>query len=278
MKWKRIFLIAGIILVVLLVAAAVYIYPTYKFFFQEGKVAVDKDLTIIQGGGGNSGILVTDSAVIVIDTKMSGDAEKLFNLAREKAGRKKIIVINTHFHGDHVKGNHFYKGSAIYIGAYDGKFLQENIQVENMPNHFVKDSLMLNLGNEILYLYNMGQAHTWVDMIVLIKNRKIVFTGDLVFNHINPFLMKDSRANVDNWIAVLDKILEMPDVTLFVPGHGNPGDRSIVESMKTYFEDMKTAANDPSKEKTMIEKYKDWTAMPMMTSPGKTIDYIRNEK
>jgi cyclase len=277
MKWKRIFLITGVFMVVIIIVAAVYIYPTYKFFFREGKIPVDKELSIIQGGGGNSGILVTDSAIIVIDTKMSSDAEKLYNLAREKAGRKKIIVVNTHYHGDHVKGNHFYKDCSIYIGAYDEKFLRENVSVENMPDHFVKDSLILNLGNETLYLYNLGQAHTWADMIVVLKNRKAVFTGDLVFYHINPFLIRESGANVDKWIAVLDRILKLPDVTLFVPGHGEPGDRSIVEAMKNYFEDMKTAANDPSKEKTLKEKYKDWKEMPMMTSPGITIDYIRGK-
>ena len=278
MKWKRIILITGMILAVLIVIAAVYIYPSYKFFFTEGKIPVDKDLSIIQGGGGNSGILVTDSAIVVIDTKMSSDAEKLYNLAKEKAGQKKIIVINTHYHGDHVRGNKFYKGCAIYIGAYDQTFLQDNIPAENMPNQFVKDSLIMDLGNEILCLYNLGQAHTWADMIVLHKNRKVVFTGDLVFFQINPFLKKESGANVDKWILALDKILMMRDVTMFIPGHGQPGDRSIVEAERIYFEDMRTAANDPSKEKTLKARYKDWQEMPMMTSPGVTIDYIRNNK
>jgi glyoxylase-like metal-dependent hydrolase (beta-lactamase superfamily II) len=104
MKWKKILLITGIILVVIIVVAAVYIYPSYKFFFTGGTIRVDKDLTIIRSGGGNSWILITDSAVVVIDTKMSSDAEKLYNQVREKAGSKKIIVINTHYHGDHVKG------------------------------------------------------------------------------------------------------------------------------------------------------------------------------
>jgi cyclase len=278
MNWKRIILITGIILVVLIVIAAVYIYPSYKFFFNGGKIPVDKDLTIIQGGGGNSGVLVTDSAVVVIDTKMSGDAEKLFKQAKELAGSKKIIVINTHYHGDHVKGNHFYKGCTIYIGAYDQKFLQDNVSAENMPDQFVKDSLILDLGNEILCLYNLGQAHTWADMIVLLKNRKVVFTGDLVFYQINPFLKRESGANVDKWITALDKILIMRDVTMFIPGHGQPGNRSIVEAERGYFEDMKTAANDPSKEKTMKEKYKTWSELPIMTSPGITIDYIRSNR
>ena len=276
MKWKKILLITGIILVVIIVVAAVYIYPSYKFFFTGGTIPIDKNLTIIQGGGGNSGILITDSAVVVIDTKMSSDAEQLYKQAKEMAGSKKIIVVNTHYHGDHVKGNHFYQGCKIYIGSYDEKFLREELEPENMPNQFIKDSLVLNLGNEILCLYNMGQAHTWEDMIVWLKNRKVVFTGDLVFDQINPFLVKKSGANVDMWIAVLDKILRIPDVSMFVPGHGLTGDKSIVESMKHYFEDMRNAAKDPAQEEAMKAKYKDWTEMPMMTSPGVTIDYIRN--
>jgi cyclase len=278
MKWKRILLITGIILVVIIVLAAVYIYPSYKFFFTEGTIPVGKDLSIIQGGGGNSGLLVTDSAVVVIDTKMSSDAEKLYNHARETAGQKKILVINTHYHGDHVKGNHFYKGCSIYIRGYDEKFLRENVDPENMPNHFVKDSLIMNLGNEIVCLYNLGQAHTWDDMIVLLKNNKVLFTGDLVFHQVNPVLKKESGANVDDWIKALDKILGIQGVTMYIPGHGQNGDRSIVVGMKNYFEDMKTAANDPSKEKSIKEKYRDWRELPMMSSPGVTIDYIRNDK
>jgi cyclase len=276
MKWKKILLITGIILVVIIVVAAVYIYPSYKFFFTGGTILIDKDLTIIRGGGGNSGILITDSAVVVIDTKMSSDAEKLYNQVREKAGSKNIIVINTHYHGDHSRGNHFYKNCSIYFGAYDQKFLQEEMEPENMPNHFVRDSLILDLGNEILALYNMRQAHTWADIIVWLKIRKVVFTGDLVFSGINPFLKKESGTNVDMWITVLGKILRIPDVSVFVPGHGQTGDKSIVESLKHYFEDMRIAAKDPAQEESMKSKYKDWTEMPMMTSPGVTIDYIRN--
>ena len=277
MKWKKILIISGIILVVLIVLAAVYIYPSYKFFFTGGSIQIDKNLTIIQGNGGNSGLLVTDSAVVVIDTKMSGGADKLYKLAKEKAGNKKIIVINTHYHGDHVKGNHYFKGCPIYIGDYDRKFLSDNVSPEDMPDHFIRDNLYLDLGNETICLCNLGQAHTWDDMIVLLKNHQVMFTGDLVFNQINPFLKKESGANVDMWIMVLDKILAIPGVKTYIPGHGKPGDRSMVELMKNYFIDMKTAAANPSQEKALKAKYKDWTEMPMMASPGVTIDYIKGK-
>ncbi|MEI7897157.1 MAG: MBL fold metallo-hydrolase [bacterium] len=276
MKWKRIIIIIAIILVVLAGTAAVIFYPMYRFMFTENTIVVDKDLTIVSGGGGNSGVLVTDSAVVVIDTKMGGDAEKLYNLAKEKAGTKKIIVINTHYHNDHVKGNHFFKGCDIYIGEYDPKFLMDEVGTENMPNHYIKDSLCLDLGNEIACLYNLGQAHTWNDMVVVLKNKRVLFTGDLIFNKVNPFLVKKSGGDADKWIGALDRMLNLPDIGLVVPGHGETGDRSMIESMKTYFTDMKTAAADPSKEKEMKLKYKGWLELPMMTSPQATIDYIRN--
>ncbi len=276
MNWKKIIVITVIILVVIAGSAAIVFYPVYRFMFQENTRVVDKELTVVQGGGGNSGVLVTDSAVVVIDTKMGGDAEKLYNLAKSKAGAKKIIVINTHYHGDHVKGNKFFKGSDIYIGAYDQKFLSENIGAENMPNKFVKDSLIINLGNEIICLYNLGQAHTMNDMVVLLRNRKVLFAGDLIFHNVNPFLKRESGANVDKWIGALDQMLKLPDIGMVVPGHGLSGDKAMITSMWNYFLDMKIAAADPSKEKEMKEKYKDWTQLPMMTSPGATIDYIRN--
>jgi glyoxylase-like metal-dependent hydrolase (beta-lactamase superfamily II) len=275
MNWKRIILIALMILVLLAGAGAILFYPVYRFMFTEITRAVDKNLTIVQGGGGNSGVLVADSAVVVIDTKMGGDAEKLYNLAKSKAGNKRIIVVNTHYHGDHVKGNRLYKGSDIYIGAYDQNFLLEDVGPDNMPNHFVKDSLVMNLGDEVMCLYNLGQAHTWNDMVVLLKNRKVLFTGDLVFHNVNPFLVKKSGANVDKWIGALDRMLKIPDIGMVVPGHGESGDKTMIESMRNYFLDMKVAAADPSEEKEMKLKYKDWMKLPMMTSPGATIDYIR---
>ena len=64
---------------------------------------------------------------------------------------------------------------------------------------------------------------------------------------------------------------------MYIPGHGKPGDRSMVELMKNYFIDMKTAAANPSQEKALKAKYKDWTEMPMMASPGVTIDYIKGK-
>jgi glyoxylase-like metal-dependent hydrolase (beta-lactamase superfamily II) len=275
-RFLKILLIAGIILVVIIAAGAIYLYPSYRFFFQEKSIALDKDLTILLGGGGNTGILITDSAVVVIDTKMGGGGEKLYNLAKEKAGNRKIMVINTHYHGDHVKGNRYFKGCPIYIGNYDTSFLRSEIGEEDQPDIFVKDSLILNLGRENVLLLDMGRAHTFHDMVVFLENRKVLFTGDLIFHNVNPVLMQKSGTDVDLWINVLSRIIARFPSATYVPGHGVIGTKSMAESLKQYFLDMKAAASDSSLEKSLVEKYRDWQELPMMASPGKTIDYIRN--
>jgi glyoxylase-like metal-dependent hydrolase (beta-lactamase superfamily II) len=239
---------------------------------------IDNNLTVYLGGGGNSGILVADSAVVVIDTKMGTAAENLFNLAREKAGKKKIIVINTHYHGDHTKGNMFYKGSKIYIGNYDKSFLEKNVDHENMPTDFVIKDLKLNLGDETVQIYNLGQAHTFQDVIVYLENRRVLFSGDLVFNRINPYLKKESRANVDDWILALNAILMGWEINTLVPGHGAPGTKEIAIHMREYLEDMQDAAANPEKADQLKSKYKNWVEIPDMTSPEKTIEYIKENK
>jgi len=117
-------------------------YPSFKFFMISKEVVVDEKLTAIIGGGGNSIILNTDSAIVVIDTKMSKNAEKLYEKVLTIAQNKKIIVINTHCHGDHIKGNFLYPNSDIFIGNYDLDFLHKNIDEENFPNNIIRDKYL----------------------------------------------------------------------------------------------------------------------------------------
>jgi glyoxylase-like metal-dependent hydrolase (beta-lactamase superfamily II) len=272
---KKIFIGMGIGLLVIIIGAIILFYPMARMMTQKDIVRLDQSLTLMLGGGGNSGIIIGDSAVVVIDTKMMGSSENLYEFAKEKAGQKPIIVINTHYHGDHVKGNKFFKGSRIYIGSYEKEFLQKNIDAENQPTDFVKDSLLLDLGNEKVYLYNLGQAHTFNDLVVYLSNHNVLFTGDLIFNRVNPVLKEESGARVSQWIHVLDIILSRWGYSKIVPGHGQAGDKEMVLSMRQYFIDMTSAAIDPGKENQLAEKYKEWMKLPGMSSPEKTIEYIK---
>jgi glyoxylase-like metal-dependent hydrolase (beta-lactamase superfamily II) len=274
---KKILFGLGIVIVILITVFFIFYYPTYRFFTHKDVIQIDKNLTIVIGGGGNSCLLVGDSAVLVVDTKMMSNAEDLYKMAQEKAGKKPIIVVNTHYHPDHVKGNKFYKNDKIYIGNYDKTFLEKNVDADCQPNTFGKDSLILNLGNEIVELYNLGQAHTFDDMVVYLKNRKILFSGDLIFYEVNPVLKKESGADVDKWISVLNLLTTRWGDARIVPGHGKIGGKELMASLKQYFEDLKIAADQPSKESEMKAKYDNWTKISSLASPFMTIEYLKTK-
>ena len=155
-------------------------------------------------------------------------------------------------------------------------FLKKNMDNDNLPTYLVRDTFELDLGNEKVDLYNMGQAHTFDDLVVYLKNRKILFTGDLVFNHMNPVLKKESGANVDKWIGALKTIVTKWDINQLVPGHGKIDGKELAYSLIQYFNDMKECAANTDKQKELTIKYKDWFTMPFMASTDKTIDYIKN--
>ncbi len=232
---RKIFIGSVIALLAVIAVAAIVFYPAIRFMTQKETVELGPGLTVMLGGGGNSGVVVGDSSVVVIDTKMMGNGEDLYTLARGKAGQKPIIVINTHYHPDHVQGNKYFNGSRIYIGNYGREFLRKNIDAENQPTDFVQDSLLIDIGNEKVGIYDLGQGHTTHDVVVCLIHQNVLFTGDLVFNQINPVLKSESGARVSGWIHLLESMLGRWGGCKVVPGHGPIGGRELIETMHQYF-------------------------------------------
>src|ERR1700722_2597092 len=140
LKWT------GGILVILAVIGfilfKIYLDPVLKNMKQVSIVQYDKELTIVIGGGGNSGILVSDSLVLVIDTKMDDAAEQLYKKVKELAGNKPILVVNTHVHPDHTGGNKYYTGQQIIAGGnYTQEEWKKEAGAEGMPSQWLKDRM-----------------------------------------------------------------------------------------------------------------------------------------
>src|SRR3989337_4385352 len=61
-------------------------------------------------GAANSGFVVTEEGVIVINTQGPKDlALRLKKKIRETTDKPIVYVINTHLHGDHTYGNQYFK-------------------------------------------------------------------------------------------------------------------------------------------------------------------------
>jgi glyoxylase-like metal-dependent hydrolase (beta-lactamase superfamily II) len=270
------------IIILLLVAVGATLYMIYlRPFMQKMKqttvVNYDKELILVLGGGGNSGILVSDSLVIVIDTKMDEAAEQLFKTVKELAGNKPILVINTHYHPDHSTGNSFYTGQTIIAGGnYTKEFWVKEAGEKTLPTQWLQDRLDIKMGDDTVTLFNLAKnVHTASDIVVYLHKRKMLFGGDVILNKQAPAILGVS--DPDGYLTAFDMIPKQFDIQKIVPGHGAVGGIEVINDFRQYFIDMKTAATDPSKKDELVAKYKDWGQVPMFMSPGATISAIKKK-
>ena len=66
---------------------------------------VKDNLYVITGGGGNTAALVTDSGVVVVDTKNPGWGDAILTQIRTVTDKPVQMIINTHTHGANVGSN-----------------------------------------------------------------------------------------------------------------------------------------------------------------------------
>ncbi len=278
---KKIFKWIGILVLAVVAIGAtlymIYLRPFMQRMKQVTTVQYDKELTLVLGGGGNSGILVSDSLVIVIDTKQDEAAEQLSKQVVQLAGNRPILVINTHYHPDHTKGNKYYKGQNILVGGnYTKEFWIKDVDKETLPTMWLKDKMDIKMGDDTATIINLAQnIHTASDVMVYLHKRKMLFGGDIILNKQVPALF--GVADPEGYLYALDMLPKRFDIKYIVPGHGPMGGIEIIDNFRQYFLDMKTAATDESKKDELVAKYKDWAQIPVLMSPGRTISVFKDK-
>lgn len=252
-----------------------YLAPFLKKMKETEVVQYDKELTLVMGGGGNSGILSSDSLVVVIDTKMDEAAVALFSQVKQIAGNKPILVINTHIHPDHIGGNKYYEGCSIIAGANYGKeYWIKEAGEENLPTQWLKDRQEIRMGDETITLLNLAKdVHSESDVVIYLHKRKLLFAGDVILNQQAPVIM--GKANPNASIDVLEDLPKEFSIQTVVPGHGKMGDSTLISLFKVYFKNMKLAAEQNLLEDSLIAKYADWSQLPIMMSPEATMRYFK---
>jgi cyclase len=97
------------------------------------------------------------------------------------------------------------------------------VTFEHRLNVYVDDLLV--------ELHHFGTAaHTTNDIVAWIPERRVLFTGDLVFNGGTPFVLMGSVAGA---MMVLDRLMEY-DAEVLVPGHGPPCHPDMIDTVGEY--------------------------------------------
>ena len=211
------------------------------------------------GAGSNSGFVIGDDGVAVIDSFQKVDAAKSLLAEIRKITQLPVkYVINTHYHIDHVTGNGVYAeaGATIvaqknvrdWIHTENKKFYGANItdaqraSVENFtaPTMLYDTTLDLHLGSRVINVrYELG--HTGGDSVVLIPDANVVFCGDLFWRHTLPNLID---ASTEAWIATLAKLTQAHPAAAFISGHGDVGTADDVKAFQGYLIDLRKLVSD----------------------------------
>ena len=185
----------------------------------------------VEGGGGNSGVIVGDNGVIVIDAKTSaaGGKELLDDIAKVTP-KPVTAVILTHSDGDHVNGLASFPAGVKVIAHENNKKEQEKAlaaggrgapPADHLPSQVVtRNHESLKIEGVNLEVYHWAPAHTSGDLVVYLPTEKIVFTGDIIAAQMaDPFIHLEKNGSSEGWITTAKGIVAL-DCDRFVPGHG----------------------------------------------------------
>ncbi len=201
------------------------------------------DVYWVSGGVANSGFIVGEKGVIVIDAQMFMPEARaaLAEIARRTTKPVSQIIL-THSDPDHVLGlPAFAAGTPIIAHAHTRADMLAAGQGPNarpaakllmdfLPTRLIGHREELVLEGVQLSLFNTAGAHTDGDLAVYLPRQKIVFAGDLISPAIGayPGIHLCKRGSSQGWIASAEALLAL-DADLFVSGHGAPVTRAELQ-------------------------------------------------
>jgi glyoxylase-like metal-dependent hydrolase (beta-lactamase superfamily II) len=192
----------------------------------------------------NLGLVVGTESALLVDT---GSSPEQGRAVRESVAavtdRPLVAVAVTHWHFDHAFGlaafadlttvGHESVRERLASPEAAAEADRLGIVVAELvpPTRELVVAAAFDLGGRRVEVAHLGGGHTDGDLVVVVPDADVVFTGDLIESAGAPSFGPD--AVTDEWAGTLDGLVGlMTERTLAVPGHGDPVDRQFVFSQR----------------------------------------------
>jgi cyclase len=200
-------------------------------------------------GLNNTGFIAGNRGVAVIDTCFTEARTRAFiDAIGGVTDRPVQTLVNTHHHGDHTYGNYLFPQAAI-VGhrLCRQEVLAGGVPAAERPSPLFPsvhwgdlqvsppfltfdENLTLHVDDLAVELIFVGPAHTTNDVVAWIPERKLLFTGDVVFNGGTPFVIMGSVAGS---LQALDRLRQL-GAERIVPGHGAVCGPELIDDVAAY--------------------------------------------
>jgi glyoxylase-like metal-dependent hydrolase (beta-lactamase superfamily II) len=189
-------------------------------------------------GDPNSGVIVGDDAVMVVDAQATPVmALEVIERVRKVTSLPIKYVLLTHYHAVRVLGASAYEGAEIIAsdatrdliverGKQDmdseiGRFPRLFRAVESVPGLTwptitFKDEMSVWLGKREVRIKHLGRAHTAGDVVAIVPDANVVFSGDIVEYRSACYC---GDAHFTDWPGTLERLAKLQAKAL-VPGRG----------------------------------------------------------
>jgi cyclase len=176
--------------------------------------------------GGNVAASIGPDGILLVDDMFKANTPKVLDALKEISDKNVRIVVNSHFHSDHIQGNSVLSGSATIV-AHEN--LIKRLKAEgswakqgDYPHITYSEKLTIHFNGEEIQVFHLPNGHTDGDTFVYFTGSKVIHLGDTFFNGMFPAVYKSGGGDLLQLISNMEQILkDTPSDVKFIPGHGN---------------------------------------------------------
>jgi glyoxylase-like metal-dependent hydrolase (beta-lactamase superfamily II) len=192
---------------------------------------------MITGVNANTVVRVTPEGLIVVDTKLAGEATFNGMMEQIKSISDKPVkyVLLTQHHPDHTGNNKAFADAGATIVALEAlkTHMETDPRTRDIPGRptqtFAKDNVV-KLGGISVEQHFYGRGHSGGDTMTYFPDLKVVMVSDDVTDA-SPVVDWGNGGSWVEWSKALDGVLKL-DFDVAIPGAGEPRGKAEVQAYK----------------------------------------------
>lgn len=185
----------------------------------------------------NGMIVINNGEALVFDTPVySKDSKALIDWITDDLSCELKGVVATHFHNDCLGSLDVFHSYGIpsYASAHTVALAKKDSL--EFPQHTFQDYKALTVGTTKVINTFVGEGHSKDNIVCYFPDDKVLFGGCLV-KELGAGKGYLGDANVVEWPRTIKKLKDLfSDAEVVIPGHGNPGDLSLLDYTINLFE------------------------------------------